>query len=353
MRPLAVSLLVACVFLAVPGCGSGGSGSPAPAPAPTVTAVVATRGSSLGGDAVTLTGTGFVDNAAGANSVTIGGAAATGVITVNDTTITCTTPPGAAGPAAVAVSNANGTGSLPAGYTYVVPTLYAASGSGVSADLHTVDPATGAATLVGPIGFQITAMDFAPDGALYGITAFHQGAAELIAIDPATGAGTLVGALLEGVTPRFLTGIAFVGTRLLGLGGPRSGAWSVMFEVDVATGALTRLAAVPTFTGGGNPLATDAAGSLYWMPTSGGVDRRVWSVDPVTGAQTAGPAITGLAGFISTGAGWLLGVLYVLDSAGGPGAVAGLASLDPATGVGTPIGPTGVMALDALAGTLR
>ena len=74
-------------------------------------------GSTLGGTAVTITGTNF---AAGA-TVTFGGSAATSVVVVNSTTITATTPAGSAGAVTVTVTNLGPqSGSLANGYTYVV-----------------------------------------------------------------------------------------------------------------------------------------------------------------------------------------------------------------------------------------
>ncbi|MFF7234564.1 IPT/TIG domain-containing protein, partial [Streptomyces sioyaensis] len=83
-------------------------------PAPTVTGIVPTSGTTLGGTAVTITGT----NLAGTTGVTIGGQPATGVI-ATATQITAFTPPGAAGPATVTVTTPGGTASLPNGFTYV------------------------------------------------------------------------------------------------------------------------------------------------------------------------------------------------------------------------------------------
>ena len=84
--------------------------------APTVGTVAPNSGPTTGGQAVTITGTNFTPGA----TVTIGGAPATGVTVVNPTTITATTPPGAVGPANVAVTTTGGTGTLPNGYTYRV-----------------------------------------------------------------------------------------------------------------------------------------------------------------------------------------------------------------------------------------
>jgi fibronectin type 3 domain-containing protein len=87
---------------------------------PTVTSVSPNSGSTLGGTAVTITGTNF---AAGA-TVTFGGTAATNVVVVNSTTITATAPAGSAGAVTVTVTNPGAqSGSLTNGYTYAaVPT---------------------------------------------------------------------------------------------------------------------------------------------------------------------------------------------------------------------------------------
>jgi formylglycine-generating enzyme required for sulfatase activity len=86
------------------------------APAPTVSSVSPTSGSTLGGTAITITGT----NLTGASSVTVGGVAATSVVVVSSTSITAVTPAGTAGAKTVAVTTAGGTASLTNGFTYVV-----------------------------------------------------------------------------------------------------------------------------------------------------------------------------------------------------------------------------------------
>ena len=92
----------------------------APAP-PTVASVTPSYGNSVGATFVTITGSHF----AGATGVTIGGAAATDVKVVNDSTITCTTPAGRAGPASVLVTTSAGTNAANALYTYVSPNVTA------------------------------------------------------------------------------------------------------------------------------------------------------------------------------------------------------------------------------------
>lgn len=83
-------------------------------PQPVVNSVTANNGSTAGGLGVTLSGVHFT----GATSVTFGGASATSVMVVNDTTITCNTPAHLHGAVTVAVTTPSGTGSLSSGFTY-------------------------------------------------------------------------------------------------------------------------------------------------------------------------------------------------------------------------------------------
>ena len=96
--------------------------------APTVGAVDPASGTTAGGTSVTITGTGFVSGL----TVTFGGNLATNVTVLNSTSLTATTPAGAAGTVAVAVTNPDGlTGTLLSAYTYVAPTTAAAGGTRV------------------------------------------------------------------------------------------------------------------------------------------------------------------------------------------------------------------------------
>ena len=88
---------------------------------PMVTALSPASGPTTGGDALTLTGTGF----AGTPGVTVGGVAATSIVVVSDTQITATAPAGSAGARDVAVTTIAGTGSGAGLYAYykVTPTI--------------------------------------------------------------------------------------------------------------------------------------------------------------------------------------------------------------------------------------
>ncbi len=86
---------------------------------PAPTAVSPTSGSTAGGTAVTISGSGFASGA----TVTFDGTAATGVTVVSATSITATTPAHAAGAVNIVVTNSNGQrGTLTNGFTYTAPT---------------------------------------------------------------------------------------------------------------------------------------------------------------------------------------------------------------------------------------
>ena len=90
-----------------------------PPPAPTITSVVPAIGSTVGGQAVVITGT----NLTGASAVSFGGTAATSFTPVNATTVNATAPAHAAGTVDITVTTPGGTSATNAGdqFTYVAP----------------------------------------------------------------------------------------------------------------------------------------------------------------------------------------------------------------------------------------
>jgi len=101
-----ISLFFSLMVLVAAGCGG---------PKPSITAIAPTSGPTVGGTAVTITGANFT----GLQAVTIGGQALVGLSVVDGTTVTGTTPPGAAGPQDVVVANRSGSAILAGGFTYV------------------------------------------------------------------------------------------------------------------------------------------------------------------------------------------------------------------------------------------
>jgi hypothetical protein len=122
--------------LAAVGCGGGGGGAPGEgAAAPTLTQVSPDSSFPSGGIAITVRGSGFLDDAPGTNTVRIGNLAAASVVVVSDTELTCRVPAGVAGLVDVQVSNDNGTARLTDAFTYFVdPPAFQPSSQSVSRD---------------------------------------------------------------------------------------------------------------------------------------------------------------------------------------------------------------------------
>ncbi len=90
--------------------------------APTIASIAPASGPLAGGTLVTITGTNFYAGA----TVAFGGSLATSVTIASSTSITCRTPAGTIGPAAVVVTNLDGqSATLASGFTYMgaAPTL--------------------------------------------------------------------------------------------------------------------------------------------------------------------------------------------------------------------------------------
>ncbi len=113
-NPNGVSATNSVAYFALNGSGSVA----AAAPPPTVTGVAPSSGPTSGGTAITVSGTGFV---AGQTTATIGGSALLNVTVVNATTLTATTPAGAAGAATIVVTVGLASGTLAGGFTFVPP----------------------------------------------------------------------------------------------------------------------------------------------------------------------------------------------------------------------------------------
>ncbi len=111
------------IGLALSVCSIGASVAAAP---PVLTSLDVAVGTSAGGTAVTLTGTGFATG----DTVTFGGASATSVVIVSATSITCVTPAGTLGAADVVVTDlAAHTSTLAGGFVYFQdPTLLTLTG---------------------------------------------------------------------------------------------------------------------------------------------------------------------------------------------------------------------------------
>jgi hypothetical protein len=118
-------------------------------------------------------------------------------------------------------------------------TLYTATTGG---QLLTVNTTTGAATVVGTIGFPAAGdLAFAPNGNLYMSSGPGVGASSLVQVNPTTGAGTMIGAI--GFNDVF--GLEFVGNTLYGLNDSGD-----LITIDPTTGVGTLAATTsPTVIG--------------------------------------------------------------------------------------------------------
>jgi CSLREA domain-containing protein len=136
--------------------------------------------------------------------------------------------------------------------------LFGADGAGNNAStLFRIDPTTGAATSIGPIGFgRVGGFDFHPTtDVLYGAgVRTSDGTLVLITIDTATGAGTEVGPL--GITDK-VQGVSFRsdGTLFVFYDRRRLG------TVDLTTGAVTELGS--DSSGDGNGIAFSSNDTLF------------------------------------------------------------------------------------------
>lgn len=113
------SLLMACLLplcLVAPGCGGGGGGGNDPSPK--LFSVSPDSGFLPHENFVTLTGSGFLDDAAGTNEVQIGGVSAMKVTVLSDTELTCFASSQTPGSMDVTLTNDNGTVGRPGGFTF-------------------------------------------------------------------------------------------------------------------------------------------------------------------------------------------------------------------------------------------
>lgn len=231
--------------------------------------------------------------------------------------------------------------------------LYGSAYSGADglASLYRIDPSSGAFALIGPIGYQrVSAMDFGPDGRLYGVGERNDGSntSVLIVIDTATGAGREIG-------PTNVAALGF-GDVVADISFRRSDgrlyayveAGDGMATIDPATGGASALG--PTgISDAGNGIAFGRSNVLYQAGVSS-----LTTIHQVTGAK----AVVAPLSFLGFPGGFLRvngmdaepasGILFGSVNAGaGGGGPSYLATVET-SGAVTHIGPT-VSGLDAIA----
>lgn len=161
-------------------------------PTPTLTSVAPNSGTTLGGSAVTLSGT----NLTNASAVTFGGVNATNLMVVNANTATANTPAHAAGTVNVSVITPGGTATLNNGYTYIsFPTLTAINPSSGTTSGVTGVTLTGTnlsnTTSVTFGGIAATFINVVNSTTVTAITPTHAAGAVNVVITTAEGSATL------------------------------------------------------------------------------------------------------------------------------------------------------------------
>ena len=311
-------------------------------PAPTVTAVAPTSGTSAGGTAITITGTGFRTGA----TVNIGGLAnATSVVLVSATSITAVTPAGLVGANAVTVTNTDAqTGTLAGGFTYTAaaaPTVTSLAPSSGTAAGGTVVTITGT-------GFVSGATVSIGGTAATSVTVVN--ATTITATTPARTTSGAVSVLVS--NPDTQSGALSNGYTYTPLPAPTVTTAGVAATNVIVTGSTTATAVTPQRpAGAGTVTVTNPDGQsgslLAAFTATANATPAVSSVTPNTGTTTGGTSIT------IAGSGFLPGATVVVG-----GAIATSVTVVSATAITavTPAHSAGAVAVtvtnyDGLAGT--
>ena len=163
--------------------------------------------------------------------------------------------------------------------------------SGDNDNLYTIDPTTGATTLIGNMGVEMTDIALR-NGTMFGTSFPPSGANSLYAINPTSGATTLIGS-----TGVFLNALQFgADGTLYGAGGapgcgppPASTACDSLYTINTATGAAT-LVGTGAYNSSGD---LGLVNSLYLSSFANSLTDQLFTVDPTTGAG----ALVGNIGF--------------------------------------------------------
>ena len=227
----------------------------------------------------------------------------------------------------------------------VTSTLFGATAGGdgnAPSNFYSIDPSTGVATLIGPIGFKaVSAMDFNPStGVLYATGRRLVGSnLVLMKINTVTGVGTEVGLLGSGFNVQDMSFRNSDGKLFAYFQG-------LLITIDPATGATTTVGLIDFF-GDGNGLAFSPTDILFHSN-----DSILSTINQTTGAKTLvtglhfplmGPFQRVVAMDFRPGTSTLFGSVVT-----GSGGLVYLATIDISTGDVTAIGVT-TPRMDAIA----
>jgi hypothetical protein len=219
---------------------------------------------------------------------------------------------------------------------------------GTASPVVRIDPATGVGSAIGPSGFPaLNSLAEDRAGTLYSAVDSPPGSPpHLITINPATGAGTMVATLSFGAVVPDVRGLAFSGADVLyaiNNTGPVGGQNpDDLFRVDVATGVGTLIGA--TGRNGVQSITFSAAGILYGWDV-GGMDSAglgLVTIDPATGLATDVNPAVGDGGLLIQGLAFAPdGRLFGVSAAAAAVMPDTLFTIDAATGAASPVGSGG------------
>lgn len=222
------------------------------------------------------------------------------------------------------------------------------SGSAGPSTLVTINPATGAASTVGAVGFErCGGMDFRSDGVLFAACQRNGSSTSvLVTVNAATGVGTEVGP--TGMTPS--TGdLSFRSDDTLFAYDASNSPTHMLYTVSTFTGASALVGDTGLGFAGGNGMSFNLSGVLYHSQTSGGANSNLNTLSTGSGTATLVGLITPSTNrFAAMDAHPLTGVLYASELTGSGGSTANLVTINTGTLTNTVIGPTAT-GLDALA----
>ncbi|MEM7168280.1 MAG: IPT/TIG domain-containing protein, partial [Planctomycetota bacterium] len=269
---------------------------------PTISSVAPANGSPLGGDVITVSGAGFDAT----TTVAIDGIAAATTF-VNATTLTATTPAHAAGIVDVSVSNAIGSDTLSAAFTYDNPptliSLSPTNGSPLGGDTITLTGTDFTADATVSIDGVAAATTFVSTTTLTAVTPVHVPGTVDVTVDNINGTSTLVGGftyngspMITAVTPSSghqdggdtvtISGSGFIGSEVVTFDGLSAAVTFVDSNTLTAITPAHAPGSVDVAVSNLNGSATLFGGYTYLAPPT------IASIAPNNGALFGGDTIT-------------------------------------------------------------